>query len=134
MELSTTGAPRRLWGDAYALSDLLELVGGGIIFAARDFALLTLAAQLSIQFPGQLADLAELLVRDDVSDDDVSRLARSKFELVKKGAANRAGRIEQHLTEMGADYDAVVPGLFPQARTYREAMEVVWPRIKPLIP
>lgn len=43
-----------MWGDAYALSDLLEQVGGGTTFAARDFALLTLAAQLSIRFPGQL--------------------------------------------------------------------------------
>jgi hypothetical protein len=35
---------------------------------------------------------------------------------------------------MGADYDHVVPGLFPGARPYKEAMGVVWPRIKALIP
>lgn len=81
-----------------------------------------------------LADLAELLSPGDVLDDDVARLARTKFELVKQGVANRADRIEQHLGEMGADYDDVVPALFPGARTYDQAMGIVWPRIKPLIP
>lgn len=46
--------PKRLWGDAYALSDLLEQAGGGHDFAVRDFALLTIAAQLTEKFPGQL--------------------------------------------------------------------------------
>jgi hypothetical protein len=32
------------------------------------------------------------------------------------------------------DYDAVVRALFPTARPYREALEIVWPRIKFLIP
>lgn len=81
-----------------------------------------------------LADLAELLTREDVHDIDVGRLAVRKFELVKQGAANRVDRIEDHLVEMRADYDDVVPVLFPAARTYAEAMDVVWPRIRPLIP
>jgi hypothetical protein len=62
------------------------------------------------------------------------RLANVKFELVKQGAANRVERIEQHLKEIGADYDDVVPALFPQGRSYSEAMEAVWPRIRSLIP
>jgi predicted nucleotidyltransferase component of viral defense system len=262
--------PKRRWGDAYTLSDLLEQAGGGPDFAVRDFALLTLAAHFSSRFARQLvfkggfvlrhvhgmvrfsedvdatrheppqhkldahevadairgasvgdivrffpqppatdsatsldfdhvgvtgsmlpatevqvevsyregvvdppvqaligppffedfevltmavpemaaekmralaqrvratdlADLAEMLARPDVRDQDVARLAQAKFELVKRGAANREDRIEQHLSEIGADYDHVVPGLFPGARPYREAMSIVWPRIKVLI-
>lgn len=81
-----------------------------------------------------LADLAELLVNQDVRDQDVARLARAKFALVKQGVANRASRIERNLQEMGHEYDDVVPALFPGARSYKEAMEIVWPRIKQLIP
>lgn len=43
---------RRLWGTAYQLSDLLDQSPGGPELAARDFALLTLAGQLSFRFPG----------------------------------------------------------------------------------
>lgn len=269
--MSAGTGPKRLWGNAFVLSDLLENTGGSSLFAVRDFALLTLAGHLSNRFPGQLvfkggfvlrhahgverfsedidatrhnparnkldaeevaeairdasvreivrfvpqapatdsgrsldfdevrvtgelwadtsvqveisyregvvdepvsvligapfyedfeilamavpemaaeklralaqrtvvtdlADLAEMLSRDDVGDDDVARLAAHKFELVKQGAANRAQRIEERLREMAADYDDVVPGLFSGARSYREAFEIVWPRIKPLIP
>jgi hypothetical protein len=81
-----------------------------------------------------LADLAEMLARDDVLDDDVARLAVPKFELVKQGVSNRADRISEHITEMGADYDIAVAALFPGARSYQESMEIVWPRIKALIP
>jgi predicted nucleotidyltransferase component of viral defense system len=81
-----------------------------------------------------LADLAEMLAQVDTGDEDIARLAKVKFELVKQGAANRVERIEQHLKEIGADYDDVVPALFPQGRSYREAMEAVWPRIRSLIP
>lgn len=45
---------RRLWGTAYQLSDLLDQSPGGPELAARDFALLTLAGQLSFGFPRQL--------------------------------------------------------------------------------
>ena len=84
--------------------------------------------------PTDLADLAEMLVREDVRDEDIARLAVTKFELVKQGAANRVERMEQRLNEIGLDYDTVVPGLFPGARSYRDAKAIVWPRIKPLIP
>jgi predicted nucleotidyltransferase component of viral defense system len=264
--------PKRRWGSAYQLSDLLGQSPGGLEFASRDFALLTLAAELSFRFPGQLvfkggfvlshvhgllrfstdvdatrhepprhkldasevadaireasvgdiirfnpqvppatdsarsldfdhvgvtgsllpegevqveisyreavvdppvpapighpyyepfelltmavpemaaekmralvqrvratdlADLAETLVRDDVDDTDIARLAITKFELVKQGRASRVERIKRNLAEIGADYDAAVPALFPTARPYREALEIVWPRITFLIP
>jgi predicted nucleotidyltransferase component of viral defense system len=84
--------------------------------------------------PTDLADLAKMLLREEVVDDDVARLAQHKFEQVRKGSAKRVDRIEQHLRDMQADYDAVVPGLFPEAPSYAEAMDTVWPRIKPLIP
>ena len=84
--------------------------------------------------PTDLADLAKMLLREKALDEDIARLAQHKFELVRQGAANRVERIEEHLREIKADYDAVVPGLFPEAPTYAEAMEIVWPRTKPLIP
>jgi predicted nucleotidyltransferase component of viral defense system len=269
--MTTPTGPTRLWGSAYALSDLLEQVGGGATYAVRDFALLAIAAQLSARFPGQLvfkggfvlrhvygllrfsedvdatrhdpprnklepaavaeaireasvgdiirfrpqepgtasarsldfddvrvsgamlpdtrvqveisyreevidppdlarigapfyqefeilamsipemaaekiraiaqrvvvtdlADLAEMFARDDVTDSEVSRLVRHKFALVKRGSANRTDRIEAHLGEMAADYDDVVPTLFPAARGYAAAMAIVWPRIRGLVP
>ena len=46
--------PRRLWGTAYQLSDLLEASPGGMGFAVREFALLTLTGQLAARFPRQL--------------------------------------------------------------------------------
>ena len=273
--MSGSTGPRRLWGNAYQLSDLLDNSPGGQEFAARDFGLLTLAAHLSCHFPRQLvfkggfvlrhvhgilrfsqdvdatrhdpaqhkldaldvaetirqasigdtirfypqeppntdsaqsldfdhvrvsgsllpdsevqveisyreavvdqpdlarigapfyedfeiltmaipemvaeklramaqriratdlADLAEMLAAHDVRDvrdDDIARLALVKFDLVKQGVANRSTRIERNLREMGAEYDHVVPALFPEARRYSEAMEIVWPRVKKLIP
>jgi predicted nucleotidyltransferase component of viral defense system len=84
--------------------------------------------------PTDLADLAELLTRADVLDSDVARLARSKFELVGYGSANRGERIERRVADMATDYDYTVPALFPEARSYRDAKAIVWPRIKALIP
>jgi predicted nucleotidyltransferase component of viral defense system len=84
--------------------------------------------------PTDLADLAALLSRRDVRDDDIARIAVEKFKAVKPGLENRARRVERNLQAIGADYDAVVPGLFPSALPYREALDAVWPRIKPLIP
>ena len=81
-----------------------------------------------------LADLAEMLVRQDLRDSDIARLALVKFQLVRQGVANRAERIERNLREIGFEYDDVVPALFPDSRSYSEAMEIVWPRIRPLIP
>ena len=66
--------------------------------------------------PTDLADLAVMLLRDENSDEDIARLSIHKFELVRQGTANRLERIEQHLRDIGVEYDAVVPGLFPEAR------------------
>ncbi len=49
--MSGTGGPKRLWGSAYQLSDLLDMMPGSPDFAVRDFALLTIAGQLSATFP-----------------------------------------------------------------------------------
>lgn len=266
----SSGAAQRRWGGVYELLDMLEAVPGGMAFAVRDFALVTLAAELSVTFPGQLvfkggfvlrhahghlrfskdidatrhappthkldagevaaairnagirnvvefepgepatdsarsldfdrvhvagqafpdsdvqvevsyreavvgepvavhiglpfyepfeiltmqveemvaeklralaqrrretdlADLAVMLRRPELDDDAVARFAATKFELVKQGRANRAERIERNLSELAHSYDDVVPQLFPDAPSYREAAEIVWPRIKSLI-
>lgn len=55
-------------------------------------------------------------------------------ELVRQGRANRAERIERKLSELAQSYDDVVPQLFRDAPSYREAADIVWPRIKSLIP
>lgn len=266
----SSGAAQRRWGGVYELLDMLEAVPGGMAFAVRDFALVTVAAELSVTFPGQLvfkggfvlrhahghlrfskdidatrhappthkldagevaaairnagirnvvefepgepatdsarsldfdrvhvagqafpdsdvqvevsyreavvgepvavhiglpfyepfeiltmqveemvaeklralaqrrretdlADLAVMLRRPELDDDAVARFAATKFELVKQGRANRAERIERNLSELAHSYDDVVPQLFPDAPSYREAAEIVWPRIKSLI-
>ncbi len=84
--------------------------------------------------PTDLADLAVMLARETTSDENIARLALVKFELVAKGVTNRIDRIEEHLRDMGDTYDVVVPELFPKAPPYREAIAIVWPRIKSLIP
>lgn len=81
-----------------------------------------------------LADLAVMLKNSAVSDDAVARFAAIKFELVKQGRANRIERIERNLGELAQTYDNVVPQLFPSAPTYREAADIVWPRIRSLVP
>lgn len=81
-----------------------------------------------------LADLAVMLRDDTVRDDEVARFAEAKFELVKQGRANRIDRVERNLAELAATYDDVVPQLFPDAPSYREAAEIVWPRIKAMVP
>jgi predicted nucleotidyltransferase component of viral defense system len=45
---------RRRWGGRYDLADLLEAMPGGTDVGVRDFALITLAGQLSARFPRQL--------------------------------------------------------------------------------
>ena len=81
-----------------------------------------------------LADLAVLLNDDATNDEAVAKFADTKFELVKQGGANRIQRIERNLGELAETYDNVVPQLFPDAPTYREAADIVWPRIKSLVP
>ena len=80
-----------------------------------------------------LADLAVMLRREAISDEAVARFAQTKFELVAQGRANRLDRIERNLGEMASTYD-VVPQLFPDAPSYREASDIVLPRIKSLVP
>ena len=75
------------------------------------------------------------MLRDGTTkDDEVARFAETKFELVKQGRANRLDRIERNLGELAGTYDNVVPLLFPDAPSYREAADIVWPRIKSLVP
>jgi predicted nucleotidyltransferase component of viral defense system len=81
-----------------------------------------------------LADLAELLERDDCPDEAIAKLAAIKFEQVKQGVANREKRILENIEQMGADYDDVVPAYFPGAKSYADAAAIVWSRIKDLIP
>lgn len=81
-----------------------------------------------------LADLAVLLRDNTISDDTIAELAETKFALVKQGRANRLERLERNVAELGESYDDVVPQLFPDAPTYREAVEIVWPRIRSLVP
>ena len=81
-----------------------------------------------------LADLAEMLALGDVDDEAIARLAVSKFELVKQGNANRVERIEQHLSEDPCRLRRRRARAVPGARPYVEAMEIVWPRVKALIP
>jgi integrase len=44
--MSSVG-PKRIWGGAYQLKEMLEGMPGGMTLAVRDFALVTLAGQLS---------------------------------------------------------------------------------------
>ena len=81
-----------------------------------------------------LADLAVMLGSDEVDDHAIAQFAETKFQLVKQGRANRIGRIEERLQAFGATYDDVVPQLFPDAPLNRNAIEIVWPRIKPMVP
>lgn len=84
--------------------------------------------------PTDLADLAVLLRDRGPADSDIARVASKKFELVRRGAGNRADRVERNLRAIGADYDDTVPAVFPDAPSYHEAMDIVWPRVKVLIP
>lgn len=75
-----------------------------------------------------------MLTDDDISDERIAKLAVEKFKLVKQGQANRIDQIESHLKEFAETYDDVIPELFPNAPSYEEAIEIVWPRIKDLVP
>ena len=80
-----------------------------------------------------LADLAVLL-RDNTDDARVAEFAESKFELVRQGAANRLERIDGRIQSFAATYNDVVPQLFLNAPTYDEAVAIVRPRLKRLVP
>jgi predicted nucleotidyltransferase component of viral defense system len=84
--------------------------------------------------PTDLADLAWLLSETQDNDGHIAEIAVVKFEVVKGGAANKLPRIESRLAEMAETYDTVVPPLFPGAHSYKEAMAIVGPRLKKLVP
>lgn len=72
-----------------------------------------------------LADLAVILQQVDVADDEVRRVAIGTFELVAAGRAKRIDRIERNIAALGAEYDDVVPAVFPAAPDYRAACAIV---------
>jgi predicted nucleotidyltransferase component of viral defense system len=81
-----------------------------------------------------LADLAMMLRSDEVDDTAIAQFAEAKFEIVKQGHANRIDRIEERIEAFASSYDDVVPPLFPDAPPYREAREIVRPRLRTLVP
>ena len=81
-----------------------------------------------------LADLAVMLSDRNADDDAIARFAKGKFELVKQGTANRIERINANLGELAYTYDDVVPGLFPAAPTYQDALTTVRRRLNSLLP
>lgn len=81
-----------------------------------------------------LADLAVMMKDGKVDEAAVAQFAETKFELVKQGRTSRLERIERNLAELRATYDDVVPQLFPGAPSYREAADIVRPRISSLVP
>lgn len=81
-----------------------------------------------------LADLAVMLEKDATDDAVVAEFAKTKFDLVKQGRANRLERIERNIGDMAYTYDDVVPQLFPDAPGYAEAARVVEPRLGLLVP
>ena len=80
-----------------------------------------------------LADLAVLLSHGAV-DSLIAQYAQAKFDIVKQGKANRIDRIESTIAELADTYDDQIPLLFPAAPSYREAVAIVLPRIRPLVP
>lgn len=84
--------------------------------------------------PTDLADLSWLLSATPNSDDHIAELAVEKFKLVKSGRENKRERLESRLDEMADTYDIEVPPLFPGAPSYKEAMAIVAPRLKRIVP
>lgn len=80
-----------------------------------------------------LADLAVMLSDHNADDDAIARFAKGKFELVKQGAANRIDRINANLDELAYTYDDIIPGLFPAAPTYQDAVATVRRRLNALL-
>ena len=81
-----------------------------------------------------LADLAVLLGNPTVNSDKVARFAEAKFDLVKRGRANRIERIQRNVAFLADEYDDVIPGLFPGAPDYASALKIVMPRIMDIVP
>jgi predicted nucleotidyltransferase component of viral defense system len=84
--------------------------------------------------PTDLADLAVLL-QDGAVDSLIAQYALPKFDnLVKQGLANRIERIEFTIGELAETYDDEIALMFPAAPRYKEAVAIVIPRIRSLVP
>ncbi len=81
-----------------------------------------------------LAGLVWLLSVTRDSDDHIAEMAVEKFKLVSAGRENKLKRVESRLAEMAESYDNEVPLLFPTAPSYNDAMAIVAPRLKRLVP
>jgi predicted nucleotidyltransferase component of viral defense system len=80
-----------------------------------------------------LADLAVLL-RNGAADNLIAQYSKAKFGIVKQGRVNRIERIELTIAELADTYDDLIPLVFPTAPSYSEAVAIVIPRIRPLVP
>ena len=75
-----------------------------------------------------------MLRSGEADDAAIAQFAEAKFEIVTQGRANRLDRIEERIQSFASSYDDVVPPLFPDAPRYRDALDIVGPRIKALVP
>lgn len=73
--------------------------------------------------PTDLSDLAMILSAGQIDDARVRKLAAVKFELVKQGDVG--ARIEDTIERLGAQYDAAVGAVAPDAPSYADAREAV---------
>jgi len=109
----SAAGPKRLWGGVYELADLLEEMPGGMTFAVRDFALVTLAGHLSAAFPGQLVFKGGFVLRHALGhlrfskDVDATRHAPAehKLDADEVAAAIRAASI-QNVVQFAPDEPA----------------------------
>ena len=103
-----------------AIWNMLEATPGGMAFAVRDFALVTLAGELSATCPGQLVFKGGFVLRH----------AHGDLRFGKNVDAVAAGIREasiQNVVQFVPDEPADAP-------SYRETAGIVWPRIKSLAP
>jgi predicted nucleotidyltransferase component of viral defense system len=82
--------------------------------------------------PTDLSDVAMILRDNAIDEGRVRDLAASKFELVKAG--DHRDRIEDTITRLGAQYDAAVGAVAPDAPTYAIAAKLVLARLSSLLP
>jgi hypothetical protein len=122
--------PRRLIHNEYDLQEVAELQDRPIELIERDFALVTIAAHLVDQFPGQLCFKGGFVLRHVRGY--VRQLALTKFTLVKRG--DRRARIEANMEEMRTIYEQTVPGLAPDAPPFADAQKLVLDALATLLP
>ena len=80
-----------------------------------------------------LADLAVMLRDHRLEDETIAYFTEAKFRLVRRGRNNRIDRIERNILELADSYDDVVRQLFPNAPSYLEATNIVWPRLRTIV-